>query len=38
VRAFRPGAALPLVAPMTPERVLLGLYPAFATVPELTKT
>ncbi|NRT17231.1 xanthine dehydrogenase large subunit [Hymenobacter sp. 9A] len=27
IRAFRPGAALPLVAPMTPERVLGGLYP-----------
>jgi xanthine dehydrogenase large subunit len=29
VRAFRPGVALPLVAPMTPERVLTSLCPAF---------
>ncbi|RZK36363.1 MAG: xanthine dehydrogenase, partial [Hymenobacter sp.] len=29
VRAFQPGVALPLVAPMTPERVLGGLYPEF---------
>ena len=29
IRAFRPGTTLPLVAPMTPERVLGGLYPAF---------
>jgi xanthine dehydrogenase large subunit len=27
MRAFRPGVALPLVAPLTPERVLGGLYP-----------
>ena len=27
IQAFRPNAALPLVAPMTPERVLGGLYP-----------
>jgi xanthine dehydrogenase large subunit len=32
VRAFQPGVALPLVAPMTPERVLGGLYPEFVTV------
>jgi xanthine dehydrogenase large subunit len=31
VQAFRPSAALPLVAPMTPERVLTSLYPAFVT-------
>jgi len=33
IRAFRPGAALPLVAPMTPERVLGGLYPEAVTAP-----
>ena len=33
IRAFRPGAALPLVAPMTPERVLGGLYPEFVAEP-----
>jgi xanthine dehydrogenase large subunit len=32
VRAFQPSVALPLVAPMTPERVLGGLYPEFVTV------
>jgi xanthine dehydrogenase large subunit len=35
VRAFRPGAALPLVAPMTPERVLLGLHAAVSHSPQL---
>jgi xanthine dehydrogenase large subunit len=33
IRAFRPGAALPLVAPMTPERVLTSLYPEAVTAP-----
>lgn len=33
LRAFRPEAALPFVAPMTPERVLLGLYPELSTAP-----
>ena len=33
IRAFRPGAALPLVAPMTPERVLGGLYPEAVAEP-----
>jgi xanthine dehydrogenase large subunit len=26
IQAFRPGADLPVVAPMTPERVLMTLY------------
>jgi xanthine dehydrogenase large subunit len=29
IRAYQPNVALPLVAPMTPERVLGGLYPEF---------
>ena len=33
IRAFRPGAALPLVAPLTPERVLGGLYPEGVAAP-----
>ena len=33
VRAFRPAGALPLVAPLTPERVLGGLYPALVAHP-----
>jgi len=33
VRAFRPAGALPFSAPMTPERVLGGLYPAFVAEP-----
>lgn len=30
VRAFRPEGVLPFSAPMTPEKVLLGLYPEFS--------
>jgi xanthine dehydrogenase large subunit len=33
ILAFRPGVALPLVAPMTPERVLGGLYPEVVAAP-----
>jgi xanthine dehydrogenase large subunit len=32
MRAFQPGVALPLVAPLTPERVLGGLYPECVAV------
>ncbi|MGI4833013.1 MAG: xanthine dehydrogenase molybdopterin binding subunit, partial [Janthinobacterium lividum] len=33
IRAFRPSAVLPLVAPLTPERVLGGLYPEAVAAP-----
>jgi xanthine dehydrogenase large subunit len=30
VRAFQPNSALPFSAPMTPEKVLVSLYPDFS--------
>ena len=37
VRAFQPHIALPFSAPMTPEKVLVSLYPDFAAVNESNK-
>ncbi|SFQ61655.1 xanthine dehydrogenase molybdopterin binding subunit [Hymenobacter arizonensis] len=38
VRAFQPHAALPFSAPMTPEKVLVSLYPEFSANNTLWKT